>query len=126
MRKGSANTARGMKRFLQELRGHVTRAGWTGNVVLRCDSGFWSSTVIKFCEKHGWEYSITVRQIPSIRRLIEGIAPNGKDSCRWLIERPREGNRQHVSTSQALQRRLCPPRGPAVTAASTERNVACR
>ena len=84
MRKGSANTARGMKRFLQELRGHLGRAGWTGNVVLRCDSGFWSKTVIGFCEKHAWEYSITVRQIPSIRRLIDGIAPNGKDSCRWL------------------------------------------
>ena len=83
MRKGSANTARGMKRFLQELRGHLGRAGWTGQVVLRCDSGFWSKTVIGFCEKHSWEYSITVRQIPSIRQRIDDIAPNG-DSCRWL------------------------------------------
>ena len=70
MRKGSANTARGMKRFLQELRGHLTHAGWTGQIVLRCDSGFWSKTVTEFCERNSWQYSITVRQNPTIRRLI--------------------------------------------------------
>ena len=82
MRKGSANTARGMKRFLQEVAGHLRHAGWTGQIVLRCDSGFWSKAVIEFCEKHRWEYSITVRQIPTIRRLIDEIAPGG-DNCRW-------------------------------------------
>ena len=83
MRKGSANTGRGIKRFLQELRGTLTHAGWGGTVVLRCDSGFWSKHVIEFCEKHRWEYSITVRQIPTIRTRIDSIAPDG-DSCRWL------------------------------------------
>ena len=82
MRKGSANTARGMKRFLQELRGHLTHAGWTGKIVLRCDSGFWSDTVTGFCERHQWDYSITVKQNGPIRRLIDEIAPDG-DSCRW-------------------------------------------
>jgi Transposase DDE domain group 1 len=82
MRKGSANTSRGIKRFLQELRGNVAHAGWTGQVVLRCDSGFWSKQVIEFCEKNGWEYSITVRQNPNIRARIDTIAPTG-DSCRW-------------------------------------------
>lgn len=83
MRKGSANTARGMQRFLQELRGNLTHAGWTGKVVVRLDSGFFSKTVIEFCEKHGWEYSVTVKLTGPIRRLIEDIAPNG-DSCRWV------------------------------------------
>jgi Transposase DDE domain group 1 len=82
MRKGSANTARGMHRFLQEVAGHLRHAGWTGQIVLRCDSGFWSKTVIEFCEKNRWQYSITVRQSPHIRRLIDDIAPDG-DSCRW-------------------------------------------
>ncbi len=83
MRKGSANTGRGIKRFLQELRGNLTHAGWGGQVVLRCDSGFWSKTVIEFCERNRWEYSITVRQITTIRTRIDGIAPDG-DGCRWL------------------------------------------
>ena len=92
MRKGSANTARGMKRFLQELSGHVRHAGWTGQIVLRCDSGFWSKTVIEFCDRNSWEYSITVRQIPTIRRLIDDIAPTG-DNCRWhpLADHPDSG-----------------------------------
>jgi hypothetical protein len=92
MRKGSANTARGMKRFLQELRGRLARLGWTGTVVVRLDSGFWSSAVIEFCERHRWEYSITVRQSSTIRALIDAIAPDG-DSCRWhpMLDYPDSG-----------------------------------
>ena len=52
-------------------------------IVLRCDSGLWSRTVIEFCEHHRWEYSITVRQIPTIGARIDLIAPDG-DGCRWL------------------------------------------
>jgi Transposase DDE domain group 1 len=79
-----------MKRFLEELRGHLRHAGWTGQVVLRCDSGFWSKTVITFCEKHSWEYSITVRQVPSIRDRIADIASDGP---RWapMLDYPDSG-----------------------------------
>ena len=92
MRKGSANTARGIKRFLQELAGHLRHAAWTGPVVLRCDSGFWSKTVIEFCELHGWQYSITVKQTAPIRDRIDAIAPDG-DSCRWhpMLDYPETG-----------------------------------
>jgi Transposase DDE domain group 1 len=109
MRKGSANTARGMKRFLQEVGGHVRHAGWTGQIVLRCDSGFWSKTVIEFCERNGWEYSITVRQIPTIRRLIDDIAPSG-DNCRWhpMPDYPNSGYCEIAETDydQTTSRRL--------------------
>ncbi len=90
MRKGSANTARGMKRFLEELAGHLRHAAWSGRVVLRCDSGFWSRTVIAFCDKHSWEYSITVRQIPTIRDRIADIASDGP---RWtpMLDYPDTG-----------------------------------
>ena len=50
--------------------------------MLRCDSGFWSKTVTEFCDKNRWEYSITVRQTATIRRLIDDTAPEG-DYCRW-------------------------------------------
>ena len=43
MRKGSANTARGTKRFIEELIARVRRAGASGEIVLRFDSGFWSN-----------------------------------------------------------------------------------
>ena len=80
MRKGSANTGRGIKRFLQEPRGNLTHAGWGGPVVLGCDSGFWSKQVIEFCERNRWEYSITVRQISTKRTRIDAIAPMVTDA----------------------------------------------
>src|SRR4029450_14082902 len=42
MRKGSANTARGAERFVNELAGRVRRAGATGALALRGGSGFWA------------------------------------------------------------------------------------
>jgi hypothetical protein len=47
MRKGSANTARGARRFVEELVARCRRAGATGEIVLRVDSGFWSNDTIK-------------------------------------------------------------------------------
>ena len=40
MRTGSANTARGAERFVNELAGRVRRAGARGPLTLRGDSGF--------------------------------------------------------------------------------------
>jgi hypothetical protein len=40
MRKGSANTQRGAVRFIDELVARVRRAGATGEIVMRFDSGF--------------------------------------------------------------------------------------
>src|SRR3954463_8086035 len=42
LRKGSANTSRGMLRFADELIARVERAGATGPKLMRADSGFWS------------------------------------------------------------------------------------
>lgn len=41
LRTGSANTARGARRFLDELIARVRRAGASGEIVFRMDSGFW-------------------------------------------------------------------------------------
>ena len=46
MRKGSANTQRGAGRFIDELVARVRRAGATGEIVMRVDSGFWSNDTI--------------------------------------------------------------------------------
>ena len=62
MRKGSANTGRGAARFVREVIGRVRRAGATGPLTLRADSGFWSKHVVKACRDHGVDYSITVNQ----------------------------------------------------------------
>ena len=51
LRKGSANTQKGIERFTDELIGRVNRAGATDTVLLRADSGFWNTKVFKRLEK---------------------------------------------------------------------------
>jgi hypothetical protein len=61
MRKGSANTGRGARRFIDELVARVRRAGATGEVVMRFDSGFWSGETIKTLGRLDVRYTMAVR-----------------------------------------------------------------
>jgi Transposase DDE domain group 1 len=61
MRKGQANTSRGARRFIEELVARVRRAGATGDLVLRVDSGFWSKDTIATLGRLGVRYTIAVR-----------------------------------------------------------------
>jgi len=78
LRKGSANTSRGIDRFLDELIARVERAGATGVKLLRADSGFWSNATFAKLEKAGWQFSIGVRLQPAVRAAIEQIP-----DCAW-------------------------------------------
>jgi hypothetical protein len=74
MRKGSANTARGVRRFCDELIGRVRRAGATGPIVIRFDSGFWSSETIKTLARHGVSYTMALRaNTPKVAAAIAEI-----------------------------------------------------
>jgi len=68
LRKGSANTQKGMLRFTNELIARVNRAGAGGVKLLRADSGFWNVKVFERLERAGWQYSIGVRMIKTVRR----------------------------------------------------------
>ena len=61
MRKGSANTHRGAKRFVEELVARLRRAGASGAIVLRMDSGFWSKETIATLVRLGVSYTMAVR-----------------------------------------------------------------
>jgi hypothetical protein len=61
MRKGSANTARGARRFIDELIARVRRAGATGEIVVRVDSGFWSNDTIATLGRLDVRYTMAVR-----------------------------------------------------------------
>jgi len=61
MRKGSANTSRGAKRFVEELIARVRRAGATGEITVRFDSGFWSGATISALGRLGVRYTMAVR-----------------------------------------------------------------
>ena len=68
LRKGAANSQRGILRFADELIARVERAGATGVKLLRADSGFWNNKLFARLEKAGWQYSIGVRMTQLVRR----------------------------------------------------------
>jgi hypothetical protein len=73
LRKGSANTARGILRYVDELVARLRRAGASGELTLRMDSGFWSAKLIRRLRQHRVRYSITVRQTKTVRATIAAI-----------------------------------------------------
>ena len=74
LREGRANTARGAAHFLRETVGRVRAAGASGQLTMRADSGFYNHAVVAVCRKQDVRFSITIRQQPNVRMLIEAIA----------------------------------------------------
>jgi len=102
LRKGSANTQKGMLRFTEELIARVSRAGAAGQKLLRADSGFWSIKVFKRLEEAGWQYSIGVRMQKGIREAIESI-----DESAWqqVADYP-DGGEAQIAETISGERRL--------------------
>jgi DDE family transposase len=100
-RKGSANTGRGAERFVNELAGRVRRAGATGALTLRADSGFYSAKVIDACRRHHMAFSITVNQNSAIKAAIAAIGDEG-----WVEITYRDGGRAEVAETTYKGERL--------------------
>src|SRR5215210_3407335 len=94
LRKGSANTQKGMLRFTDELIARVTRAGATGVKLLRADSGFWNTKVFERLERAGWQYSIGVRMIKTVHAAVAAIP----DDAWTKIDYPDDGEAQIAET----------------------------
>ena len=73
LRKGSANTQRGILQFVNEVIARVGRAGASGVKLLRADSGFWNMKLLERLERAGWLYSITIRMSKPVGARIEAI-----------------------------------------------------
>jgi Transposase DDE domain group 1 len=101
LRKGSANTQKGIKRFCEELIARVERAGATGTKLLRADSGFWNTKVFELLEKAGWQYSIGVRNIKKVRVTIEAIPEHA-----WQTIPYPDGGEAQIAETTYDQRRL--------------------
>jgi hypothetical protein len=62
--------------------------------LLRADSGFWNTKVFEYLQKMGWEYSIGVRMIKTVRGVVEQI-----DEQDWQpIDYPQGGEAQIAET----------------------------
>jgi Transposase DDE domain group 1 len=100
LRKGSANTQKGILRFTEELIARVARAGASGVKLLRADSGFWNTKVFTRLEQAGWQYSIGVRLQKGIREAVEAIPEDA-----WqTIAYPEEGEAQIAETRHGGRR----------------------
>ena len=78
LRKGSANTQRGAERFVDELIARVRRAGASGEILVRADSGFWNKKISARLRAKGCLYSIGVRITKPVAAAIEEI-----DEAAW-------------------------------------------
>jgi len=93
LRKGSSQ--RGHRRFVEELVARVRRAGATGPLTLRADSGFWSYALIDTLNRLKVAWSITVTINPQIKACIEAI-----DEHEWQpIVYPDGGQAQVAETT---------------------------
>ena len=95
-RKGSANTARGVLRFVDELLPRLERAGATGEKLLRADSGFWNNKLMVKLEAAGWLYSIGARMQKPIRAAVEAI---DDDAWTVLLDYPKTGVAEIAETT---------------------------
>ena len=74
LRRGAANTGRGAVRFVEELVARVRRAGASGELIMRFDSGFWSNRTIAVLERLEVGFTMGVRMQKSVVSAISSIA----------------------------------------------------
>ena len=86
LRKGRANTARGAAYFLRETVIRVRYAGATGPLTVRADSGFYNHDIVAACRQTKVRFSITIRQHPSVRNIIEAIPETDWTPIRYWME----------------------------------------
>ena len=73
LREGRAHSGRGAAHFLRETVARVRDARASGQLTLRADSGFYSHAVVAACRALAVRFSVTIRQQPAVRTLIEAI-----------------------------------------------------
>jgi hypothetical protein len=102
MRKGSANTARGTKRFVEEFIARCRRAGYCGEIVVRFDSGFWSNDTIKTLNRLGIGFTMAVRT--GNKAIAAAIAEIEEES--WVAIDYTEDGIAEVAETTYKQKRL--------------------
>lgn len=73
LRGGSAGSARGAAGLAAEAIGTAREAGCTGKIIVRFDSAFYNSAVIRTAIRHGAHFSVTVPMNSSARNAITAI-----------------------------------------------------
>ncbi|HMK63007.1 MAG TPA: IS1380 family transposase [Acidimicrobiales bacterium] len=101
MRKGAANTGRGAKRFVEELVARIGRAGATGELIMRFDSGFWSNATIATLERLDVGYTMGVRMVKAVVKVVSAI-----DESAWTPIEYTDDGEAEVAECEYKGRRL--------------------
>src|SRR5439155_8463784 len=101
LRTGSAHTQRGAPRFVDELIARVRRAGASGEILVRADSGFWNKKITARLAVKGCLYSIGVRLTKPVAAAIEQLE---ESAWRPLVDYPETGEAQIDETTLADER----------------------
>jgi Transposase DDE domain group 1 len=103
LRKGKANSSRGVLRFGEELIARLARAGATGEKLLRADSAFWNKTLMKRLEQAGWVFSISIRMQKGVAEQIASIPESD-----WITlkDYPTDGEAQIAETTYSGRRMI--------------------
>jgi hypothetical protein len=86
LREGTANTGRGAGGFVAETITRARRAGASGPITLRADSGFFTHTVVQACRKAGVACSITVKLTKAVHKVIAQIRADAWTPIPYWLE----------------------------------------
>jgi hypothetical protein len=103
LRKGKANSSRGVLRFAEELIVRVARAGARGEKLLRADSAFWNKTLMKRLETAGWAFSISIRMQKGVAEQVASIP---EPDWITLKDYPKDGEAQIAETTYRGRRMI--------------------
>jgi hypothetical protein len=103
LRKGKANSSRGVLRFAEELIARVARAGASGEKLLRADSAFWNKTLMKRLETAGWAFSISIRMQKGVAEQVASIP---EPDWITLKDYPKDGEAQIAETTYRGRRMI--------------------
>ncbi len=125
LRGGNASSARGAAHFLDQTLRRVRRAGASGEVVVRADSGFYAEKVIQACQCHGARFSITARLYTNLSKLIQALPEDAWTPIAWgdggeaavaetsylAFANSHRGGRHQAVASRLIVRRVQPRSG---------------
>ena len=117
LRGGTAATQRGATGFVTETIGRVRRAGATGQITLRADSGFYAHGVVDACRRANVRFSISTRANVNLRAAIEAIPDHAWTPIPYWLEGGADvaeaaytpfGQRRGASSLRLIVRRVRP------------------
>ena len=86
LREGVANSGRGAASFVAETINRARRAGASGPITLRADSGFYNHKVVNACYQQGVRCSITVRLDQAVNTVIAQIPDDAWTPIPYWLE----------------------------------------